>query len=65
MKLDFDELFASLANSQQMDGDKEPPSVVYHTVHANDQEAVNIRSLDCRRRLSTLVSKSTSVPERY
>jgi len=42
MKLDLEDLFASIAESQQMDGDKNPPAHVYHTVHNNDQEPVNV-----------------------
>lgn len=42
MKLDFEELFASIANSQKIDGDKDAPTVLYSTVHSNDQEPVNV-----------------------
>jgi len=42
MNLNLDDLFASISNSQKMDGEKDAPGHVYHTVHQNDQEAVNI-----------------------
>lgn len=42
MNLNFDELFASIANSQRMDGEKEPPAVARPTVHTNDLEPVNV-----------------------
>jgi hypothetical protein len=42
MKLDFEELFASIASGQQINGEKEPSTVLYHTVHRNDQEPVNV-----------------------
>jgi hypothetical protein len=42
MKIDLGDLFAAISETYEMNGDKDPPSRFYHTVHANDQEPVNI-----------------------
>jgi hypothetical protein len=49
MKLDFEELFATISSSQQINGDKDASTFVYHTVHANDQDPVNIIQPDLKR----------------
>jgi hypothetical protein len=42
MKLDFEELFSTIAGSQQMNGEKAASEFFYPTVNSADQEPVNI-----------------------